>query len=289
MATLTVTSPLPSSLPMVEDEKEQSLMEKAKIVVPKKPKKMSLVEFLNSKEVTTAGGKKEVVVLNVTDTLTSEAALDLLDPVVVAKRPNPRDIFSKYNGTISNKTGKPQYVRIQDVANKLLFSQTTVSDFNKSAKVDYPLDYLADAMFLEFKRDIDRYGDGALDVVDMGGGFFTSLDNRRLLIAKKIGAVDRTYGIWIRVHSFGETLTPGLQKRFGGAKTWGQAALDRVNDKRYFGYLGLPTIMTTNLLDKRVPAPSQNIRLSVDCDLSQLHAVDSAAIKKAAVNNIITI
>ena len=83
---------------------------------------------------------------------------------------------------------------------RILFSQTTVSDFTKDKKCDYPLDDLADDMFIEFKKSVNYQNDAVLDIVANGDGTFTPIDNRRLLIAKKLGEVDRLYGIWDKVH-----------------------------------------------------------------------------------------
>lgn len=223
--------------------------------------------------------------------LTTTATLDRFDPPVAEKavRPDPRSFCARYNGKISTACkSAPQFVLIQDVKDKILFSQTTVSDFNKSETCDYPIDFLADAMFKEFKRDILRPNDGVLDVVDMGKGFFTSVDNRRLLIAKKIGAFDRTYGIWIRVHQSTDALTPGLMTRFD-ARNWGEAVRKRINKAKTSGYTSHPTIMTTNKKGEREPAV-QTIALSVDPSLlSGLHAEDQRVISGMQTNGIIRI
>lgn len=277
---LTVSSPSSISSPMFTD-----IGDKKSVVSKKKPKKTVLswdqLKAWDGKDIRSAA-----------QPLTSVSILDAFDPVVVAaKRPDPKDFFERYNGRISNKTFKPQYVRINDVTNELLFSQTNVSNFNNVRDCEYPLDYLADAMFIEFKRDLDRSGDGALDVVDMGDGYFTSVDNRRLLIAKKIGVIDRTYAIWVRVHKASDGLSVNLQRRFDGSRTWGEAVQMRINssDQKFKGYSALPTIMEITRCGRRVCADSQTIPLSIDCDLSELDSADVVNMKKIQENSIIKI
>ena len=153
---------------------------------------------------------------------TSAAALASFEPEARAVRPNPSKLNAKYNGNINPRFLGAQYLCINHVRNTILFSQQTVSDFNKGEKCDYPLDMLLDTLFVQFKKDLEYPNEGCLDVVDNGDGTFTSLDNRRLLIAKKIGLIDRRFGIWIKVHPANQELTEGQVNRFQGAKTWGQ-------------------------------------------------------------------
>lgn len=180
------------------------------------------------------------------------------------ERIDPKVIYNGYVGEIENDYFDLQFVNINDVASKILFSQDTVSDFSADGKCDLPISDLADQLFLGFKTS------GALDIVDNGDGTFTSLDNRRLLIAKRIGVVDRTYGIWVKVHSANQKLSYGLQKRFN-AFTWGEAVAVRVG-KNIKGYTNYPTI-----LDEGRKKKSQNIALTFDpssYDYSDLHQDD---------------
>jgi hypothetical protein len=219
--------------------------------------------------------------------LTETAVLKRYDSEERVIRPKPQDIFWNYKGNISDKTSRPQYVYINDVKNQILFSQTTVSDFNNAGTCDVPLDQLVDSMFIEFKKTINNnIGDGALDLVANSDGTFTSLDNRRLLVAKKIGNVDRNYGIWVKVHAASAPLNSGLQQRFR-AGTWGGAVKVRVRAKeqRIFGYRQLPTIM-----DEGKQKKSQSLPLSLDgCDLSELHPEDVAELNLRKKNNRVDI
>jgi hypothetical protein len=228
---------------------------------------------------------------HVDEPLTSAAVLDRFDSAACAIRPDPREFYKEYRGRIIANFKGPQYLLIKDVAEHILFSQREVSDFNQGKTCDYPLGDLADALFLEFKRDILGSGDGALDVVAMGDEKYASLDNRRLLIAKKIGAVDRMFGIWIRVHGSDDLLSEGLQRRFMGARTWGEAVQIRINnEKAKFGYSSNPRIMTNNAKNQRVDAESQLISLSVmDVNLSALNPADAARIGERKVNGTIKI
>jgi hypothetical protein len=214
---------------------------------------------------------------------TSDEVLEQFDPQVRAYRPDPKEFYRGYKGKITCGFKYSQYVYIQDVRNRILFSQTTISDFNKGKRCDYPLDYLADSMFIEYKKDIEAWGDGVLDIVDNGDGTFTSVDNRRLLLAKKFGAVDRTYGIWIKVHAANEELSKSLSKRFLGAKTWGEAVAIRVNNNKVAGYLEYPTIMSGSKAKE-----SQSIPVSIaDCDLSALDSRDVVHLKRQQVNGCV--
>jgi hypothetical protein len=240
----------------------------------KRNKKMSWAEFQNLGKTT-----------QVDEPLTTDTVLNRFDPAVRAHRPDPKEFYKDYQGKINAAYPHSQYVKIRDVGHQLLFSQKTVSDSNQGKDLDYRISYLVDALFIEFQKN------GALDVVDMGNEKFTSLDNRRLLIAKKINVVDRTFGIWIRVHPSNGSLAPSFQKRFQGAKTWGEAVKLRIgDDKVKVGYFYNPTIMTADKANHYVKASSQTIPLSVEgVDLSELHPEDVADMAKRKKNGQILI
>lgn len=203
-----------------------------------------------------------------------------------AFRPDATAFYRHYNGKIVPHFQGLQYVYVCDVINDIYFSQKTVSDFSTNQDYDVPLDTLADQMFVKFKRDINYNGDGALDVVfNEKNGTVTSLDNRRLLIAQKIAVFDRYYGIWIRVHGAEQLLYRGLQKRFLGAKTWGEAAALRINKKKLTGFKLHPVIC-----DHHGPKKVQTIPLCItNCDLSELASDDIYRIRKTAKNGILNI
>lgn len=215
----------------------------------------------------------------------SEAALDTLETSVRAYRPDPKKFYRGYNGRVNTNWTGPQYVYIKDVAKDILFSQTTISDFNKGKTTDYPLDYLADSMFVEYRKDIDYKNDGVLDIVDNGDGTFTSLDNRRLFIAKKIGEVDRFYGIWIKVHSRTEELASFNKRRFY-AETWGEAVDIRVDSEGKMGHKRYPTIM-----EGMKRKASQSIPVNVTGMILQgiLHDDDLKQIRAKRVQGVINI
>ncbi|QLH35686.1 MAG: hypothetical protein HWD61_05725 [Parachlamydiaceae bacterium] len=167
--------------------------------------------------------------------LTNEQTLKSLVKTKV-ERYDPKFFYQDYEGKIDAGYFDPQFVRIRDVSDKILFSQTTVSDFSKQGRYDLPISTLADQLFAAFKEE------GAIDIVDNEDGTFTSLDNRRLLIAKRIGLVDRTYGIWVKVHSFHYALNSHQERRFE-ATTWGMAVTQRIGNPRLKGYCHDPIIM----------------------------------------------
>jgi hypothetical protein len=104
-----------------------------------------------------------------------------------------------------------------------------------------------------------------------------------LLIAKKIGAVDRNYGIWVRVHAANKRLHPCLQGRFQGAQTWGQAVTIRTGGSQ--GFRKLPTIK-----DEGYVKDPQTLTLDLgNCDLSKLNSQDAAALNRRKVNNRVVI
>lgn len=208
-------------------------------------------EIATSSDQSQMGKESGATTRNVTQLLTKPSAVKkVARPSIMVQRPD----FDEYGEKIHSDYVDPQYVRIQAVSGTLLFSQATVSEFNtvmvqtgygKMVSSNYPISDLALAMFIQYKRHTDEEDGGVLDVVHMGKNpsgedIFTSIDNRRLLIAKKIGRIDRTYGIWVRVHKFNDELSPALQRRFKGkAKdinipTWGAAVLHRTGGELGF-------------------------------------------------------
>lgn len=211
-------------------------------------------------------------------TLTHKIALRRLQPTSYPFRPSPTDFYRDYHSEIADHIKGPQYILIADVTKKLFFSQTNVSNFYREGCCDMPISSLAESMFLEFKRDFVNIGDGALDVVNMNEGKYTSLDNRRLLIAKKISQIDRTYGIWIKVHNYDDKLSPFSQRRLN-AGTWGEAVEKRINNpKRPFGYSKLPLIQQVKI--NGLKQEQKTITLTIDhrCNLNHLNKEDRANI-----------
>ncbi len=206
--------------------------------------------------------------------LNSSKLEESLTPIV---RPEAKkSINGNYKGV--------QYVCASNVRDKVLFSQLSISDYNKVGNTDVPLDELADSMFIEFRKGIKRHDDGALDIVQNPDGTYTSLDNRRLFISYKIGEYDRYYGIWVRVHHSNDPLEPGLQKRFLGAKNWGAAAAIRVKNSgednpNIYGFNEYPTIYDEG------KKKSSKIALTIKgCDLSSLHPDDVEKLTKLPKN-----
>lgn len=239
--------------------------------------------------------KESVRTVAVDELYTTPAEIEKLEGPQGAFRPDPKAIHAGYSQSISAEFRGLQYMRMRDIATQILFSQITVSDINTVKNIDYPIDALADVLFLEFPHSL------ALDVVEMGNGVFTSLDNRRLLIAKKLSVIDRTYGIWIRAHKASDSLPPSQQFRFGGVKTWGEAVRDRINssiakkqhtpkakptaDSSLEGFIGYPTIMTTTPDFQQKICKQQMIPVSVNCNLSALHKDDRDLILAQARKN----
>lgn len=236
--------------------------------------------------------------LGVEKTLTNSADLKAVTKTKVV-RWDPNALFEDYNGEIDPRYSRAQYVLIKDVVNKLLFSQTNVSDFNKEETRDVLISELADSLFVEFRLGAEE--EGALDIVDNRDGTFTSLDNRRLILAYKIGAKDRLYGIWVKVHRYDERLSKSEQRRFSGAYTWGEAALRRVNGNisnsnsnsnsnanvRVNGFAKLPKI-----LDMGKEKSCQGVELTIDpdnYDYSVLNQEDLENLLKNRKNGTVTI
>lgn len=108
---------------------------------------------------------------------------------------------------------------VEEVAKKVLFSQSSVSDAASDGQTAnaISIDELAERMF---KQGFDsKY---PLDIVQVSEDTFSSLDNRRLLIAKKIKKFCEDYKVWVRVHGYDEPLSRINRQRFR-ALTWGQA------------------------------------------------------------------
>lgn len=213
--------------------------------------------------------------------LASKALLDKYDPPPPPPkvwRRHPSQLWEGYKGEIAPTFYEPQYVLIQDVAKKILFSQKSVSDCFEYDGEDLPLSELADSMFLRFMRNF------ALDIVDWGTGLFTSVDNRRLLIAKKIAQYDSTYGIWVKVHSHNQPLKHWEERRFTvnwlKPKTWGEAIKIRGDMKgKQIGYCKFPTILS-NKSGNWEEAKSQKIPLKTsDINLSPLEMEDRKKIR----------
>lgn len=222
-----------------------------------KPKKLHLDEYHDQARVTEAP-KKAVVSTHFDERVVRPIAAGAINPSM--------------RGT--------QYVRVQGVADKILFSQRTVSNFTESrgSGSDRPIADLASSMFLEFRQE-----EGTLDVVRMRDGSLISCDNRRLLIAKRIGRLDRLFGISIRIHQAVDNVPDYFQFRFGGARTWGDAVLNRMNKgvsatspRRTTGYAEEP-----QLLQFGGAPDTEGVKIAVvRVDLSALDAADKAAIDR---------
>jgi RHS repeat-associated protein len=79
----------------------------------------------------------------------------------------------------------------------------------------------------DFAAAVNKVASGkyeAIDIVKMGDGIYSTVDNTRLLAAQKLGL-----NIKATVHAFGDALPEGMQNRFKSnatgsyAKTWGEA------------------------------------------------------------------
>lgn len=238
--------------------------------------KLSLGQFQNLDSGST---KTESVASTFTK---KEEALD----TIRVRRPTPD---CRYRGTINPNFMGLQYVYINDVRNKILFSQKTISDFNQVGNQDLPLDELLDSMFVEF----DQNPRNALDVVDLGKGCFTSYANRRLFMAKKIGEVDCLYGVAVKVHKASEPFyNPEI------AKTWGEAVEKRINSNDYIpkdelktlekfkGFIKYPIICESRGFVKE----NQNLSLTLTSkhDLSEMRKEDADKLKKMPKMNGLT-
>lgn len=218
------------------------------------------------------------------DPLVTRKMLDELESRLM--RPAPQEF--KCTGYIAPYIKTCQYVVVQQVAHQILFSQETVAASTKDGELS--LDQLAERMLRFFPREY------AIDIVAVAEETYTSVDNRRLLVAKRIAqnAPDRLYGIWVRVHLADELLA-GQGSRFGEAKTWGEAVLMRINNiqrreqlqytRGSFGFSAEPKIRTPFHLP-----PKLTLSLSlVNVDLASLHPDDQQQIKKRENKGIILI
>lgn len=190
------------------------------------------------------------------------ADLELVQSIAktAIERPHPTEINPRYNSQnpINAKFFGLQYVHINDVRDRLLFSQKNVSDMTSTGLIDYPISELADSMFIKFDKNF------ALDIVENNDGSFTSIDNRRLLVAKKLGALDSNYGIWVKVHAANAKLEPQHQRRFRAA-TWGGAVAERMDGAKLSGFTSSPRILG------RV---EQTIPLNIDREQYNYDALD---------------
>lgn len=245
-----------------------------------KPKKVNLFSFQDEFDAKKAE-KAQAPKAAINEAKTSSAALDRFEPAVVVSRRAPD---ANYFKRIDPRKKAPQYVLMKDVFQNILFSQNTVSDFNISPDDGqmYPISVLANKLFHQFKEE------GALDIVRMGEGKYISVDNRRLLIAKKIATIDKTYGIWVRVHDSEKALTENQSNRFQlpfeNKPTWGNAVHLRMGRSSNEGYTK-PVIMSEG-----EPASSQTVSIYLHgCDLSKLNPDVVKLIQQKAPEGVLEI
>lgn len=221
--------------------------------------------------------------------MTSEQTLRSLEKSLEerTKERNLTRVFRPLGGAseICPNQKEPQYVNIKCVANQILFSQQRISDFIGDQTCS--LEDFANELFKSFKKE------GAIDIVCMDKDQYTSLDNRRLFIAKRIAfqVPDSRYGIWVRVHGIDEALSPPNLRRFLGAVTWGQAVLMRVNNLRegHIDYISKPGIGFPNepLLDRK--CISRGLSIMIELDLRDLNPADLKKIREKVQGNCILI
>jgi hypothetical protein len=112
--------------------------------------------------------------------------------------------------------------------NDIKFSQETVSGFklNKKTK-EYDHNYIENMANDMFKNGFKK--EGRIDVVEMSDGSYTTVDNRRVLAARKAGR-----DVLANVHKFDEPLPKEHQKRNQGniAENWEQLIFNRIADPR---------------------------------------------------------
>ena len=186
---------------------------------------------------------------------------------------------------ISNKLHKTinpiivsQEVSIEFVARNILFTQDSVSAFASDGMESnaITLDRLAARMF---KNGFDR--NYPLDIVEIEENKFTSIDNRRLLIAKRIKNFCSIYKIWVRIHGFREPLSKENVHRFSGALTWGEAVQRRVGDNSN-GFKKYPIIRNNaGIFDAR---PKKNQRLSFPLSDDEMRRLSSQGYDRDLMN-----
>ena len=128
-----------------------------------------------------------------------------------------------------NRTPRPFTPTMRGItslsAHDVRFSQSTISyhRIDRSTNLPYTYDDLVDNM-----RNYDWRGD-SIDVVHMPDGILTSVDNTRLAAAREAGI-----NIQANIHGFNDPLPDEfyLTRRFGDARTWGEAVLYRIRRQR---------------------------------------------------------
>ncbi|MEG0343507.1 MAG: VENN motif pre-toxin domain-containing protein [Acinetobacter sp.] len=163
--------------------------------------------------------------------LVPELAVQKLEPIVVMASKSKwytgaLDTFRGWLGTESKIDADVLGNKVQQLdANTIRFSQNTVS-FNKTDRItgeNYTYDDLVKSM-----QKNGWQGD-AVDVVKMPDGAITSFDNTRISAAREAG-ID----IKANVRNSNESLSEDMLEsgRFGDAKTWGEAIINRINNQR---------------------------------------------------------
>jgi hypothetical protein len=197
-----------------------------------------------------------------------QAYNNLTNPPALSRSDSQKDVVLRPPlarvSILPRYTKKPQLILLQHVAEKILFSQKSVSDFSMNGKAMITLDDLADQLFVSFNEF------GAIDIVANGDGTFTSVDNRRLLIAKRISQYDRNYSIYVRVHKAADCLKDGEKRRFTIGefvpKTWGEAVRGRISQSGVLGFSKEPKILAKTV---------STLSIDLSClDLSALHKED---------------
>lgn len=145
-----------------------------------------------------------------------------MDPLGLAPSPNPTAYPDNPLRWIDPLGLGPCEAAAQGVSSSgIRFSQSSV---NGAAEIEASM------------RANGWVGD-AIDVVRMGDGGLTSLDNTRLLAAKR-AAID----VQANIHAFDDALPAGMVERFTTAKggvpsTWGDAVMNRIGGQSA-GYRG---------------------------------------------------
>ena len=114
---------------------------------------------------------------------------------------------------IDRRRKDPQLVDAAAIKS-IRFSQKTITptNVNQKTNLDTTIDDLATSMFEEYKGE-------PIKVVKFPGNIYVSYDNRRLVAAKKIAEIDRTYGILIKLFDLNSQVGRNLQKRLAGQNT----------------------------------------------------------------------